>query len=598
MIFPNIRVEIPNIGGYIQSRNNVRYFFIYVGDRILTSDGKTTHPKSIMIGRIEKNDDGIDELMPNESYYKVMNLKAPEVAVKEGRGSKPKTRGCAPKNRLENSQLSPLYGIIAQKIFNKLGVTKALEMAFEPKLVQEILAIATFLCDGPHSSFEDLNRFVNEHLCFNLPSSFDRRRAGETLVKLTSERRAIFFKEWIQMQTQGKSSNVFYDVTSYSTYSGEIFKAAFGYNRDQEDLKQVNQGLFCLKENGLPLFMIDYNGSLVDKQNFNYALDEASAYGLKTERNSVTIIMDGGFCISNFDWSIFKGYDLITGVSCNIYKTVKAKFLEWASSLNITDYTKGFRINNDSYLGTKEPFTLGELKGTLYMFKDLETATGAQNALYAKRDEMQQKLEALESAPDDEKDFKHFAQKFEPFFKLEKSDNEKGFIYKADEQHTLEALAMCGKVALFVQGKEEQLSPKEIMEKYRSKESVEDSFDTIKNGLCDKRLHVHGDRQVEGKLFLLFIALILWRTMHYRLKDWQFTCKSTVHSAITELKQIKSVKRNDQWILKNAVSKTQREILSMLEPNWEQMEETNKDNGSYNFKPRQRYNKISKKLTK
>jgi len=25
MIFPNVRVEIPNIGGYIQQRNDVRY---------------------------------------------------------------------------------------------------------------------------------------------------------------------------------------------------------------------------------------------------------------------------------------------------------------------------------------------------------------------------------------------------------------------------------------------------------------------------------------------------------------------------------------------------------------------------------------------
>jgi hypothetical protein len=596
MIFPNVRVEIPNIGGYIQQRNDVRYFFIYVGDRLLGADGKTTHPKSKMIGRIETNKNGTDELMPNESYYKIMGINPPKVAVKEGQGTKPKNRGCEPQNRQENSQSSPLFGLIALRIFNELGVTEALEKAFEPQLVKEILAIATFLCDGPHSSFEDLNRFVNEHLCFNVSSSFDRRRAGETIVKLSPEKRAIFFKEWIKKQTDGKTSNVFYDVTSYSTYSGEIFKAAYGYNRDHEDLKQVNQGLFCLKENGLPLFMIDYNGSIVDKQNFNYALDEATSYGLKNDHNSVTIITDGGFCISNFDWSIFKGYELITGVSCNIYKTVKAKFLEWACSLCVTDYTKGFIINDDCYIGTKVPFTLGELKGSLYMYKDLETATGSQNTFYANRDKVLQRLLTLNNVPQDDKEFKAFAKKFSPYFKVTKADNDKGFVYEPDEQQTLEALALCGKVTLFVQGNEEQLSPKEIMEKYRSKESVEDSFDTVKNGLCDKRLHVHGDRQVDGKLFLLFIALILWRTLHYRLKDWQYSCKSTVHAAITELKQIKSVKRKEQWILKDAVSKTQREILSILDPDWEQTEGKTEDNISYSFKPRQRYNKISKKL--
>lgn len=74
MIYPFVRVPVPNISSYVQCRNGRRYLFAYVGPRVVNSKGKSIHPASKLIGRLETNEDGIDELMPNERYYELMRL--------------------------------------------------------------------------------------------------------------------------------------------------------------------------------------------------------------------------------------------------------------------------------------------------------------------------------------------------------------------------------------------------------------------------------------------------------------------------------------------------------------------------------------------
>ena len=52
MIYPEIRVPIPDMGGYTRRRGSVVYSYVYIGDRQTTTDGGTTHPKSKCIVQI------------------------------------------------------------------------------------------------------------------------------------------------------------------------------------------------------------------------------------------------------------------------------------------------------------------------------------------------------------------------------------------------------------------------------------------------------------------------------------------------------------------------------------------------------------------
>ncbi len=136
--------------------------------------------------------------------------------------------------------------------------------------------------------------------------------------------------------------------------------------------------------------------------------------------------------------------------------------------------------------------------------------------------------------------FESWAKGYRPFFIVEKARNSKGFKYSEDTEGFKERVAMTDKCVLFTTCSEMQ--DQEILEAYRSKESVEDCFDTTKNGLGDGRLHIQGDAQADGKLFALFVSLILRRTIHSRIKGWLKANNAVVEDAIEELKKIKYVK--------------------------------------------------------
>ncbi len=561
MIYPFVRVPLPDLSGFIQPRNGVRYFFAYVGPRKVTKSGKSTHPASKMIGRIETNAEGVDELMPNENYFMVMGLPKPDIAVAEGAGRKPEVRDVSPEKQKKGAERSFGYGFVAANILAESGATTCLEKAFGKEDAQKISAIACYLCEGNHSSFADLNDFIKENLILNCPSSFDRRRAGELLVQLTSDKRNDFYTNWIDWHKK-EVAQIFYDVTSFSTYSGQILRAEYGYNRDGEDLRQLNQGLFCSRETQLPMYMCSYEGSLNDAQNFKYALQQAKDQHLFKNDKKLTIVMDGGFSRENFNWAHMEGYNLIAGVSPRRLKAVKEKYLAWARSLKLDDFSKEFDINDSLYISHREPIMLAGVEGELVMYIDLTSQSDRKKTDHSLKKKKEAELKSLSHWPG--KDFDNWAKSFEPYFTVTRAKGPKGFTYEENKEGQAISNALCGAVTLFTTCN--KMTDQEIMAAYRSKESVEDCFDTTKNGLCDKRLHVQGDAQVDGKMFAMFIGLILRRYITNRLKDWMHKNKFTFHDVVKELKKIRFTKMgNGKWTAKDAFTKIQKQIIDELD---------------------------------
>ena len=563
MIFPFERVPVPNMGGYVKTQGNRRYYFVYVGERLLNEKkGRTTHSKAKCIGRLEPCEQG-DELMPNEFYYELMGLSEPSVAVKEGVGRKPyHQKAQSLEKRASHSEIAMGYGLTITVIARQLGLDEALEDAFGHECGRNVLALAAFLCERQRSSLSNLDQFIGTHLaCSDFDFNFGRREAGELLTKITPQNKGAFYESWIKRCSP--SGEIFYDVTSFSTWSGQIIQAHYGYNRDHEELVQINQGLFCDHSTGLPLFMLSYDGSLNDKQNFNAALAQARSCGLDASgKKHLTIVMDGGFSRDNFNWCHLLGYDFIAGVSCDHLRDVRKAYLDWSRSITENDRADVWMYNDHPYISKAVPLNLGGLDGTLMMYRDLEQETLKRSQLSRQREAKRQELENTQRAPQDR--FDAWAKSFAPFFRVERSRGRKGFIWEEDVEAVRDAMALCGKVSLFTHFSHKKVEPQQVLKFYREKESVEDCFDTTKNGLCDKRLHVHGDVRAEGKLFVMFIALILRRTIHDRLKEQLEKNVLTTEDAIDLLEQIKFYKDGDNWRLKSAISKQQREIITAL----------------------------------
>ena len=112
-----------------------------------------------------------------------------------------------------------------------------------------------------------------------------------------------------------------------------------------------------------------------------------------------------------------------------------------------------------------------------------------------------------------------------------------------------------------------ELSAKEVLDIYRSKDSVEKAFYDLKNEQDAKRLGTHGVAARDGKLFTLFISAILISEIRRRMaglkEEWTLSKvrialdKMTFSKVIVE--HLKKAKK-----LRGMISARQRTYLSSL----------------------------------
>ncbi|MDM8120862.1 hypothetical protein QUV58_08595 [Succinatimonas hippei] len=83
---------------------------------------------------------------------------------------------------------------------------------------------------------------------------------------------------------------------------------------------------------------------------------------------------------------------------------------------------------------------------------------------------------------------------------------------------------------------------------YRNKDCIEKMFETLKNDIIDGRMHVHSVEAWQGKQFVLFLALILCKEQHKRLKPELSKTHHTFHYSVAALKDIKMIRNQDRWV--------------------------------------------------
>ena len=565
MRYSFVTIKVPEHGCFVMTRQKngepARYLYQYLTKEQAKEFGLRGKRPARIIGRLVDGPDGKELLSPNENYYKLNGIEAPKNAVLEGSGRKPCQVPHEPAKAGGEASLG--YGLAVKLLFAETGVTQALEKALGEKRARQITALASYMCEGTHKGLSRLKAFCEKQFPLECSTVFDSRRAGELFVSLKGEERTAFFTEWNRLLQAQKE--VFYDVTSFSTYSANMQVAEAGYNRDKENLIQVNIGLFCDRGSGLPLYVTSYNGSINDMTNFNHALELAKENGMTGAPGSIELVTDGGFSQKNFCWAHLNGYSLVAGVSCDKLRSVREKFVAWANKLSAFDFVSSWRINGrgHGYVSSRaENFVLGGVTGTLVMYRDLSAWQDQTVHLAEQFQERREFLENLAHWPGD--DFDAFAKSYEDQFTITRDDSSpKGFTFKIKKEAISESAALCGKTTLFTTNS--KLSDRDLLKLYRSKEAVEERFDVTKNDLSDSRLHLKSDRPLDGKLFCAFAGLILWRLFNRRLGDLLTKRRMSVSDAIAELEDIEIVRKRDgTYMMRKATTKLQKEILAAL----------------------------------
>jgi transposase len=106
--------------------------------------------------------------------------------------------------------------------------------------------------------------------------------------------------------------------------------------------------------------------------------------------------------------------------------------------------------------------------------------------------------------------------------------------------------------------------PFEALSLYRSKDIVEKGFGNLKDRLNFRRMQVSSELSLNGKLFVVFVALIYLSYVKKKMQDANLFEKWTMQGLLDELDTIELFESPDHGRLLGEITKKQEEIYTAL----------------------------------
>lgn len=439
------------------------------------------------------------------------------------------------------------YTSVINAICNELGLFKLLDDDIA-NYTNMIIAVAGYaIREGSVMSYID--DYCDSHYMFNDYRISDQQ-VSDLFASLNDIDKKDFFIDWIKKCSANEY--IAYDVTSISTYSNSIVEAEYGYNRDHDDLKQINVGMFTTINSKLPVYYENYNGSLTDKINLPRVLDNAKDVGIE----DIAIVMDGGFFDENriIDM-VERNLKVTVGMPSHldVSKDLLNKYRD--SLYNImydTSYESNYaRLVDCTVYGIKGRALIGLNANTRdLMMKSLrKDITKRENEL--KNRKIKKYSTVIKRS------------RYTELFDIAPIDGTEDYTFKLNEEAISEMSKNYGYFLVFTT--DMKSSANDILYYYREKDVDEKMFYQLKDYMGARRLHTQNQDTTNGKLFVLFIALIIRSYMYQKLSTFKTINHLTFEKCLRKLDDIEIIKRKNLPVrLTKEVTKQQRDMLEIF----------------------------------
>jgi len=146
-------------------------------------------------------------------------------------------------------------------------------------------------------------------------------------------------------------------------------------------------------------------------------------------------------------------------------------------------------------------------------------------------------------------------------FEIEWRDN--GFKLKRKGKAISRLINRMGKTILLTNNPD--LDREDLLNLYRRKDVVEKMFDIIKNELEGNRLKVSSRKVMEGRLFLLYLSLIIYSELSKIMKEKNLYKNYSLSEVSYELKKLKVVRLNNGKTFLTELLKRQRTLFEQFD---------------------------------
>ena len=332
-----------------------------------------------------------------------------------------------------------------------------------------------------------------------------------------------------------------------SSYSELNDMARYGYNRDGESLPQINIAILFGEKTRLPVYFKCLPGSIKDVSALQNFLTTAAALHM----GKLRLVMDKGFYSRKNVNDLFDKRLKFT-IAIPFSSTFAKEQVERVRN-TITDHDNFIQVN-DQNLFCASSLSKWQEKNRIYVhvFYNASTATADYEAFLNKMHLLENELKSGQLVEEHQKYYTKY------FFIRDKPKRGRQISYN---QPAIEAYKK-NTAGYLVLISNDIKDPIEALKVYRTKDVVEKAFDNLKNSLDMKRLRVHLQENMKGRLFIQFIALILVSYIHKVMSDNDLLKLGSMSCLLKELNLLNTVSiTGTKKLIFSEQTKRQREIF-------------------------------------
>lgn len=381
----------------------------------------------------------------------------------------------------------------------KLGITDDLKRCF-PDTYKKILSLAYYLVlegGNPICRFPKWSTSHDHPYGMNIPS----QRSSELFGSITENAKQSFFRA--QGKRRAENEYLAYDTTSISSYSESLKQVKYGKNKDEDPLPQINLALLFGEESGLPFYYRKYAGNITDVKTIQGFLRDIDFLGME----KVKLVMDRGFYSEdNINALYHQHTKFLIGGKLSL-KLIKGKLEEVRNSMiTRSHYSSAHDIYTDSSMMTWQYSEVKKRSGEvlseerriyLHLYFNDQKSLDDRKTFNRMLDMLEEELTSGKRIPEHEKQYSKYYEIHET--------PKRGISIVPKQEVIDEAEKNYGYFALLSNGIKDPLQALEI---YRTKDMIEKAFGNLKERLNMRRTSVASEENLEGKLFVQFVALI------------------------------------------------------------------------------------------
>ena len=367
--------------------------------------------------------------------------------------------------------------------------------------------------------------------------------------------------EFLKRQAKRRSEieYLFFDSTSIGSYSQQLKQVKYGKSKDGDGLPQINLALLFGHQSGLPAYYRKLPGNITDVTTVEKLIASVDYLDIK----KVMLVMDRGYYSEkNINTLMKKHYKFIIGAQ------VSLKLIQTRLTGEREDFNRRERYNSETGLyimsqtmewdykeakPKSDEFTNEKRRIYVHIYYNEQHATDEKIRFNKALDAMEEDILSGKMKPEREKECNKYYNIHETPVR--------GITFTAKQDAINQACKNFGFFALLSNGVKD---PVEALRIYRSKDMIEKAFGDLKDRLNMRRTTVSSEENLEGKLFLQFVALIYIAYVKRAMDNAGLFKSKTMQEVFDDLDVIEKLQVPGEKAYYSEITEKQRQLYMAL----------------------------------